>query len=74
MSKKKSLKQERYCIVRDDSGHDYFIPSHLFDQFEEWAYQGNEDLDDVFEPLRCNCHPSTYTFTDIRDKDGKPFV
>lgn len=37
------MKNTKYCLVGDDSGHDYVIPAN---HYEEW-YELIEDEDDI---------------------------
>lgn len=58
---------QRYCIVGDDSGHEYFIPVGQEEAFEEWVEAAeNYDQDyegPDFEENRIDGH---FTFTDPR--------
>lgn len=48
-----------YCIVRDDDGHDYIIPSDKRQEWYDWldeAYTSNDfsDQPEWTEPLGCS--------------------
>lgn len=60
---KKKTPPTRYCIVGDDSGHDYSIPEDKKDEWFAWAY-GEESEYDI--PRYATRIDGRFTFTDPR--------
>ncbi len=65
----------KYCIVKDDSGHDYIIP---FDRSGDWnSFLESQDAQDGVLPKwarEIGWHPSRIAFENPTGPDGKPMV
>jgi len=59
---------QRYRIMGDDSGHDYYVPVELEEKFEEWANSFEEGTEDEYEgpDFQENRIDGHFTFTDPR--------
>jgi hypothetical protein len=57
----------RYCIMSDDSGHEYFVPVDHTDDFNSWVEATEEDALDYIGPdFEANRIDGRFTFTDPR--------
>ena len=57
----------RYCIMSDDSGHEYFVPVGQDKDFEKWVSYSDYYIDDYGGPdFEENRIDGTFTFTDPR--------
>ncbi len=56
------MKQIRYTIVIDDSGHDYYIPVNQTDNWEQWIGSEEWELGEV--PDYAGYIDGNFTFTD----------
>jgi hypothetical protein len=69
-------KNARFRFVRDDSCHWYAIPADKQADFEKWVESfdtGGEEwvrdeLED-FNQYRLSMHPSSYSFTDLKETE-----
>lgn len=63
--------QVRYFFDKDNSGHDYIVRADRRSEWEAWLKLPEDDERswDVPDGLaeRCGCHPSSYTFTDVKE-------
>lgn len=63
----------RYCLVQDDSGHDYLIPAARLDEWFAWRGSEAEENGDVPTWARAlGCARSRITF-EAPAIDGEPF-
>jgi len=64
----------RFRFVQDDSSHWYAIPADKKQEFDLWVESFNCEGDtyenfigEEFEQYRLNCHPNSYTFTNLKE-------
>jgi hypothetical protein len=57
---------QRYVILSDESGHDYFVPVGQEEKFEEWVQSFEEGTEDDYEgpEFDSNRIDGRFTFTD----------
>ncbi len=58
-------KEQRFCLLQDDDGHDYIVPVERIADFEKWL--GSEAAQDGEMPKwadKFGCAPSCLSFTD----------
>jgi hypothetical protein len=63
--------EQRYRIMSDDSGHEYFVPVEQEQQFEQWVAYTEEvfaDLDYDGPEFDVNRIDGRFTFTDPRNE------
>lgn len=66
-----SVGQQRYRIMGDDSGHEYFVPVEQEEQFDEWVAsfeEGNEEKEYNGPDFEENRIDGRFTFTDPRNE------
>ena len=59
---------QRFRICSDESGHDYFIPVELVDQFYAWVESCEDDTESGYDGPGFDDHriDGRFTFTDPR--------
>lgn len=64
-----TTKNEKYCLVPDESGHWYCIPLMLKKRFKTWVYQEEDenDIPEDFDEYRLNMHLSNYCFENFKE-------
>lgn len=61
---------KRCRLMKDDSGHDYVVPMELCDEFEEWAFSEDPEIDPHnFAEMMLNYSMCRYSFTDFKHDD-----
>lgn len=62
------MSKDRYCLMKDDDGHDYLVPWELRERFNELVEDEDEweEFNEVFSGMMCPVHPSFISFTDPR--------
>jgi len=58
--------EKRYCIMGDDSGHEYFVPVDQVRTFEAWVESSYENVGYEGPDFEENRIDGRFTFTDPR--------
>ena len=62
------MKDQRYCFLQDDDGHEYLVPVEDALDFRHWVDSGESELTrDKFESYRLGGWRGRYSFTDPRE-------
>ena len=62
--------EKRFCLMKDDDGHDYLVPWELRDRFNELVEDEDnwEAFAEEFADMETGVHPSWISFTDPREE------
>ena len=69
MARPNPIAEQRYRIMGDDSGHDYFIPVGQEKDFEKWVASFSDECEDEYyqgPDFQENRIDGRFTFTDPR--------